>query len=219
MSFRSDFIFAQYPSGGITDPMRADAFFAPPPQVADAPSPESFDRQIDNVERFDEFLFRDLSFEQVDAMSPNVGDADRTVPTPHESWSTSSNYSFDHSNPSEFETHGSVDSYRDSMQASISSPESSNHSQYISSLNPAEAHGTVDRGPNFLARGCSTATQQPGSVTCVDPAALSVHMISDSTADMMAPSGKPFKCPVCPFCKSERMCLCSWFTPFASLCA
>ncbi len=107
------------------------------------------------------------------------------------------------------------------MQANISSAEYTDPLPYIPPLNLAEAHGTIDLNPNFLA-DYSTTMQELEFVTCVAPAALdlseSAHVISDSEAQV-APVKKPFKCPLCPFCKSEPMCICNWFTLLASLCA
>ena len=46
--------------------------------------------------------------------------------------------------------------------------------------------------------------------------ALSVHVISDAEAQM-APVEKPFKCPQCPFCKLEPICICNWLILLTSL--
>jgi hypothetical protein len=193
----------QYPSSEITDPMRDDRCCPSPLQLTDAPPPELFDQECDNDEEVREF---NCSPEQMGTFFPSSRDTNPAIYT-----KISTPYAFTYLNPSEFETHG-----LHSMQALISSTELTDPLPYIPPLNPAEAHGTMDLDTNFLAGDYSTARQQLESVAGVDPAALPVHVISDSEAQM-APVKKPFKCPHCSFCKSEPMCISNWFTPLASL--
>jgi hypothetical protein len=216
--------FIQYPSSEITDPMRDDPCYPPPLQLTgtDAPSSELFDQEFDNDEEVSEF-YRNLSSEQIGALF-NSRDTNPAISTKISTLSAftdstdstheiaSSQYSFnvtssesDYLNPSEFETHGSVNSslYSAAMQASISSAAEFADRLPYTPLNPAEAHGSMYLNSNF-ADGYSTAMQQLESVTCVDPAALTqaAHVISDSEVQM-APVKKPFKCPHCSFCKPE----------------
>ena len=111
MSLEPDFI--PYPSSQGTDTMGPDLFFAPDPQLAFAPSPESFDREVDN-EEFD----LELSFKEFDDFFATFRDAIPVAPTPSaEKDSTdsvyTSQYSYDltpsdYSISSEIESRGSV---------------------------------------------------------------------------------------------------------------
>lgn len=232
------FDFIGYSSSEITEPdlMREDPCYPPSPplQLNNAP-PELFDQEFDNDEELSEY---NLTPEQQFAFFSSSRNTSPTVSakisnpasaftdsTDSSSEIASSQYSFnatssesEYLDPSEFETHGL---YHDSMQTFISSAEFTNSLPYIPPLNPAEAHGTMDLNPN-LTDDYSTVMHQLETVTCVDPAALSVHAISDVISDskaQMAPVRKPFKCPHCPFCESEPMCICNWLTLLASLCA
>ena len=236
--------FIHYPSSEITDLMREDPCYPPPRplQLTDAPSPESFDQEVDSDEEVSTYL----PSEQIDALFSATGTRDTnpaistTISTPStitSSTDSSSQYSFsitpsesEYLKLSEFETHDSVNSRLYSMQAFISSPEFTNPLPCIPPVNLAEVRGTMDLNPSFFADNYSTPVQLE-SATCVNPAALSraggidtalsPHVISDSGAQM-APVKKPlkpFKCPLCPFCKSEPICICNWLTPLASLCA
>lgn len=97
--------------------------------------------------------------------------------------------------------HAPQQHWRYGTQTFISSPEFTAPLPHIPPLNPAGVHGIMDVNPSFFDH--STATQQPGSVTCVDPAALSVpvHMTSDLQAQK---AKKPFKCPICAFCSARK---------------
>jgi hypothetical protein len=111
MSFEPDFI--PYPSSQGTNTMGPDLFFAPDPQLAFAPSPESFDREVDN-EEFD----LELSFKEFDVFFATFGDTISVAPTPSAvTDSTESVYTSqcscdltpsDYSIPSEIEFRGSV---------------------------------------------------------------------------------------------------------------
>jgi hypothetical protein len=220
--------FIQYPSGGeITDPMREDPCCPPPLQLTDAPSSELFDQEFDNDDEVSEF-YRKFSSEQIDALfsSRDTNPAISTkISTPSAFTNSTdsshefgcSQYSFnvtssesDYLNPSEFDSdaHGSVNSSLYGTQAFISPAEFTSRLPYTH-LNPAETmDGTMCLNSD-LADEYSAAMQQLESVTCVDPAALTqaVHVISDSEVQM-APVRKPFKCPLCSFCRSEPMCIC-----------
>jgi hypothetical protein len=214
------------------DPYNPSCPPGPPLQLT-----ELFDHEFDNNEEINEFG-RNLSPEQIDAFF-NSRDSTPAISTKISTPSAFTNstdsscetapsqYSFnftpsesDYLNPSEFETDGSANSSFYSAQASISSAEFTDPLPYFPPLNPTEAHGSMDL-PNFVTDDYSTAMQQLESVTCVDPAALSVHVIEDSKAQMtaqMAPIEKPFKCPLCLFCESEaRDFINHWLTLLASL--
>lgn len=187
--------FIHYPSCEIPVIKKEDSFRH---QLNDTRSPELFDQDVDNNEDVSEFvpsrkigaMFSDPHDTNL-AISTNISIPSAFASSPTDS-SYSSQYSF---SLSEFETHGSV--YH-SMQAFISSAEFANHLPCIPPHIPADAHGTMDLKPTFLAAG---SVQGLDPLTCVNPAALSVHVVSDSESQM-APVKKPFKCPQCPFCKS-----------------
>jgi hypothetical protein len=187
-------------------------------QLADTPSPELFDQEWDNNEEVSEF---DLPPEEINALFSSNRNTNPVISTKISTLSgftdstdssyeiTSSQYSFDISssesdylNP-EFENYSSANT---GLQAFIPSV-GFDPFPYI----PAESHGTIDFN---LAAGSSTAMHQLGSVTCVDPAALTVH--TDTEAQMT-----PFKLesPNSPFRKSEPMCIWNWLTLLPSPCA
>jgi hypothetical protein len=67
----------------------ADAFFAPPPQTADAPSPESFDQEVDKeVGEFD----LNWSFDQLDNFFFTYRDTIPVISPPALTYSTDSGY-------------------------------------------------------------------------------------------------------------------------------
>jgi hypothetical protein len=219
--------YIQYPFSEITDPMMDDPCCPPPLPLTDTPSPELFDEDFDNNEEVSEF---DLPPDQVDALFSRTRNTNPDISTKISTLSAftdstdssyelaSSQYSFDitssesdYLNPSEFENRCSVNS---ELQPFISSAEFTDPLPYIPPLNSAESHGTMGLDTFFLRDDSSTTTQQLESVTCVDPAALTVHMISDAEAQMT-----PFNSPHSPFCKSEPICVCIWLTLLASFCA
>ena len=211
-------MYLDYPYSEITDPMKEDPYDPPssPLQLLDVPSPESFDQECDNdeevakyscsPERMDHFFPGDYNLAistQVSTLSAFTNSTDSSYEI-----GASSQYSFNatssnYANHSELETHGSMNS-----SLCMQTFEFANPLLYdIPPLNPAEAHGTMDLKSNSFADDYFTAMQQLGSLTCVDPAALSVQQVSDSEAQTApVPVKKPFKCPLCPFGKSESMC-------------
>jgi hypothetical protein len=140
MSFEQDFI--PYPSSQGTDVMGPDLFFAPDPQLAFAPSPESFDREVDN-EEFD----LELSLKEFDDFFATFGDTIPVVPTPSVvTDSTESVYTSqyscdltpsDYSIPSEIESRGSVYDGLYSTHASVYSAAFSDPLPSIPPLSPA----------------------------------------------------------------------------------
>jgi hypothetical protein len=234
--------FVQYPSCETTESMWEDPGYPPGPplQPTDALSSELFDHEFDNDEGVSEFC-RNLSPEQIDALFSSRDTTPSAISTKISTPSSSTNstdssyetapsqYSFSHTssesdylNTSEFETDGSVNSSLYSAPQAFISPADTDHLPYIPPLNLTEAHGNMELNPNFLADNYSTTMQQPESVTCVDPAALSVgpvHVISDSESkEQMAQFKKPFKCPMCLFSESvARDFIYYWLTLLASL--
>lgn len=191
-----------YPSCEIPGIKREDSFCHS--ALNNARSPELFDQEIDNIEDVSEFV----PSRQIGAIFSGPHDTNLAIstnisdPSPFASSPTDSSYSSQYSfSVSEFETHGSVNSgLYHSVQAYISSAEfaTGNHLPCIPPpLVPANSHGTMDLKPIFLA---GDSMQRLDPLTCVNPAALSVHVVSDS--ETQAPVKKPFKCPQCPFCKS-----------------
>jgi hypothetical protein len=227
------FNFIPYTSGDIAGPTREDPCFPPLAQLNESPSPELFDQEVDDDNEVNEFH---CPSEKMDAFfhsprDPNPDISTRiSIPSAFTN-STGSSYEIESSqysfnvtssgseylSPLEFETRGSVNSWLD-MQAFTPSPEFTGP---LPPLNTAEAHGTMDLSSNLLTHNYPTSMQQLGSVACVDPAALSVRVNSESEAQKAsawATVKKPFECPHCSFCKSEPMCICNWLTLLDSLC-
>ena len=204
MSFEPDFI--RYPSSKGTDVMKADLFFAPDPQLAHAPSPESFDLEVDNDKEVEEFDL-DLSFKQFDDFFANFRDTIPVAPAPstvtHSTGSiyeSSSQYSCDftlsdYSIPSEIESCGSVnDGLYNTPPPAYSVIAFPNPSPYIQPPSPVKA-----------------ATVQKSSTGTFSAA---VHVV---LGEALGPV-KPFKCKLCPFCESETRYLINyWLTLLASL--
>jgi hypothetical protein len=71
MSFVPDLI--QSPSTESADALRPGLFFAPPPQHTDAPSPESFDQEVAELDL-------DLAFEPIDDFFTTFRDSMRHMP-------------------------------------------------------------------------------------------------------------------------------------------
>jgi hypothetical protein len=193
MSFEPDFIW--YPSSKRTDAMKADLFFtpdpffAPDPQLADAPSPETFDLEVDNDKEVEEFDL-DLSFKQFDDFFATIRATIPVVPTPsavtHSTESIyegSSQYSSgltlsDYSIPSEIESRGSVNDGLYNTHASVYSAAFSDTPSSFPPPSPANA----------------VAVQEYTTFALSAP----VHMVPDEAHG----PAKPFKCLLCPFCES-----------------
>jgi hypothetical protein len=178
MSFEQDFI--PYPSSQGTDAMGPDLFFAPDPQLAFAPSPESFDREVDN-EEFD----LELSLKEFDDFFATFGDTIPVVPTPSVvTDSTESVYTSqyscdltpsDYSIPSEIESRGSVYDGLYSTHASVYSAAFSDPLPSIPPLSPA------------------------ANAVGMQESAFPAH-VAPGEADEVV---KPFKCHLCSFCESD----------------
>ena len=204
----------------VTDPTRDDPgpCYRPPLQLTDSPSPELFDQECDNDEEVSGFR---CSADQINTLFNSARDTNPAISTRISTLSAftdstdssyeiaSSQYSFDfpssesdYFNPSEseFESHCSVKSERQLFNSPV---EFTDPLPYIPPLNTAEAHGTMHLEPNFLADRYPTAMQQLESVTCVNPAVLSAHVISDA----IAPVQRPLESPHSPFRKPEPMCI------------
>ena len=194
MSFEPNFI--QYPSskGAGPDAMKADLFFAPDPQLAVAPSPDTFfDQEVDNDKEVEEFDL-ELNFKEFDDFFATICDTIPVVPTPsvvnHSTESayevSSSQYSCDftlseYSIPSEIESRDSVNDGLYSTHASVYSAAFSNSAQSIPPRSPAKA----------------VAVQE--STVALSAA---VRVVPGEAREAHGPV-KPFKCPLCPFCESE----------------
>ncbi|KAF8490812.1 hypothetical protein F5888DRAFT_1909823 [Russula emetica] len=209
-----------------TDALMPELFFAPPPQHTDAPSPESFDQEVAELDL-------DLLFEQFDFLPtfydtiPVISDPSAlTYSTESVQEVTSSHYSSDFTQsdypvPSEIENHYSSNNGLSGTHDFIDSDVFSNGPPSTQPLHPAEAQfdsGTSDLSPNFVGISpedssisapvpfsvplLSTAMQPPTSVV---PAPLPVHVTPDSEAHTMAPApDRQFKCPLCPRTSKRR---------------
>ncbi len=202
--------------------MKADLFFAPDPPVADAPSPETFDLEVDNDKEVEDFDL-ELSFKQFDDFFATFRDTIPVAPTPsvvthstESAYEVSSQYSCDftlsdYSLPSEIESPGSVNDGLYSAHASqyscdltlsdysipskIESPGSVNDVLY-------STHASVY--PTAFSNSPSIPPPSPAKAVPVQEsatAALSaaVHVVLDEAHGPV----KPFKCPLCPFCESD----------------
>ena len=188
----------------------ADPFFAPDPQLAFAPSPDSFDQEVDNdaeVERFD----LELSFKQFDDFFAAFHDTIPVVPTPsavtdstdsvYDSEVTFSQYSCgptlsDYSIPSELESRGPVNNVVYDTHPSVYSATFSDFLPSIPPPGPAKAltpYGTLDLDPN------SVAVQESATVAL----SAAVHVVPDKVRGPIKPF--KFKCSLCPFSESETM--------------
>ncbi len=201
-------LFAPTESAGALAP---DLLFAPS-QPVDAPSPESFDKEVTEL-----LVDLDLPSNQFFDFPPTFDDAISAVFTPSIlTYSTdsvrevtSSNYSCDftpsdYSIPSEIDSYGSLNyGTHNSIYSAIS-----NSPPSIPPLHPAKSqadYDTSDLNPSFVGislEDLSTAVQQPTSVVptslpvCVTPA-------SDVQSAPVPAPDKPFNCPHCPLCKAK----------------
>jgi hypothetical protein len=197
----------QYSSSKGTDAMKADLFFAPDPQLADAPPPETFDLEVDNDKEVEEFDF-ESSFKQFDDFFAALGDntIPVAVPTPSAvTYSTGSTYdvsssqyscdltSSDYSIPSEIESRSSVDDELYSTLASVYSSAFSDSPAYIPPPSPAKAVPVQE----FATVALSAA----------------VKVVPDEAHK----PDRPFKCPQCPFGESGGQGFYYWLTLVASL--
>lgn len=175
-------------------------FFAPPPPPADAPSPESFDREVDeeaakldswNFDQFDDFLINFQNNVSAISASPSV-----TYSTDSTFGIDTSLYSYDpspsvYSSPSDIESGSSVSNGLYTMHNPIYSAVFSDGPLPFIPMNPVEAQS--DYGTSDLVT--------PGDIPVIQqrvvPAPLSVSMRPDSEAKTT--QAKPFKCPQCPF--------------------
>lgn len=199
--------------------MRDDPCCSQSLQLADTPSPELFDEEWDNNEEVSGFVPPD----EVTALFSSTHNTNPVISTRISTLSgftdstdssyeiASSQYSFAITSASESDYFNPGFGRRSSAntEPQVFMPEFADPSLYIPPLHLAESHGIGDLNPNFLAGGSSTVTHQFESATCVDPAALTAHMISDTERQMT-----PFKLegPHSPYCKSELMCICNWLT-------
>jgi hypothetical protein len=195
MSFEPDLI--RYPSSKGTEAMKADLFFtpdpffAPDPQLAEAPSPDTFDLEVDNDKEVEDFDL-ELSFKEFDDFFATLRDTIPVVPTPsvvtHSTESayeiSSSQYSCDftlsdYSIPSEIESRDSVNDGLYSTHASVYSAAFSDSPPSFPSPSPVKA----------------VAVQESATVSL----SAAVDVVPGETQGPV----KPFKCPLCPFCESE----------------
>jgi hypothetical protein len=205
MSTSDLFLYPPSESASVTDL----PFFAPPPQPADAPSPETFDNEVGDIDL-------DWSFEQFEDFFSTFRD---TVPASTASaWTLSTDSAYDldstqysygitqsaseYSTPSDLETCGSVD---DGLHVTQDSPS-------FPPLNPVKAqsdYGVTDLYPNFV--GISR-----DDISGVVPVR---EMFDSKVQTVPVRVTKPFKCPHCPFGMSEPTGNYHCLTFLVSLCA
>ena len=182
-----------------------DAFFAPPPPQADAPSPESFDSEEDWSEVDNKVAELDFnwSFDQFDDFYSTYRDSIPVNPTPALTYATDSSYentlsqySNDfspsvYSNPSEFETHSFVNDGVYTIDEFIHSAMLSDYQPSLPTVDTIEAQS--DNGIPDLS---NFVEMSPGDLPAVQQSAF------PAISAQVEPF-KPFKCPQCPFCMSE----------------
>jgi hypothetical protein len=211
----------QYTFTESTDAPGPELFFAPPPQHTDAPSPESFDQEVAGLDL-------DFSFDfDLNKISPTFYDSTGipviSTPSTLTYYSTdsipevtSSHYSSDftqseYSIPSEIESYSSLSNALNEAHVTTHPDIFFDNPPSDQPLHPAEAQiesidfGTSDISPNvgISPEDLFTAKQPPPTI--VVPAALPVHVTPDSEAEMAPALDRPFKCPLCPLCKSETI--------------
>ena len=186
--------FIQYLSCNGTDAMERDPFFAPDPQLAFAPSPDSFDREVDNDKEFEDFDL-ELSLNEFDDIFATFGYPIPVAPAPsvvtHSTESVySSQYSCDsttsdYSIPSEIEFRGSV---YDGLYSPHASVYSAPFSDSLPSIPPPSSAKLV-------------AVQESATTASLFAPA---HVVPGKAHNVHGPV-KSFKCPrhQCDFCKSE----------------
>lgn len=175
-------------------------FFAPPPPPAEAPSPESFDREVDEVAEQDPLNFNQFD----DFFSTFYNNVSAVFTSPSLTYSTDSNYGIDSSqysydappsvtsSPSDFESGSSVNNGLYTTHDAIYSAVFSNSPLPFLPVNPVEARSDYETS-DFV--GIS-----PGDLSVV-PTPLSVNVEPDSV--VKTTQVKPFKCPQCPFGKDS----------------
>jgi len=192
----------QYPSTESTDALRPELFFAPPPQHTDAPSPESFDQEVAELDL-------DLLFEQFDFLPtfydtiPVISDPSAlTYSTDSVQEVTSSHYSSDFTQ-SDYPISSEIESYyslNNGLSAEAQFDSTSDLSPNFVGISPEDS--SISAPVPFSVPLLSTAMQPPTSVV---PAPLPVHVTPDSEAHTMAPApDRQFKCPLCPRTSKRR---------------
>jgi hypothetical protein len=178
-------------------------FFAPPPQCADAPSPESFDKDVDKEVGGLEFNWDLDQFEDFYSTYRNTIPAAFTPSAwTFNTYSTDTGYEFTSSQysygitpsaseyssiPSDIETHGSV----------IDGIYITRDSSSLPAL-PGDAKSDYGTYPNFVGISPSDLSSVQQSATC---GVLPVHVVP--VLEAQTASFKPFKCLHCPFGMSE----------------
>ena len=219
-----------YPSGESSkESTDSDPFFAPKPQTADAPSPESFDDEVDNEVGEIDLTW---SFDHFDDFFSTYRDTIPVNPTPALTYATewsessyetaSSQYSHDaspsvYSTLSEIETCSSVnDGYTTDEFIYSESTVSSNGPAAFPPVDPVQAQS--DYGTSEFP---TVVEISPG-----DPSTVQQDFAPEPFPVMPAQVEpfKPFKCSQCPFGMSEaqsplawEFILGTWLTHLASL--
>lgn len=226
MSFEQDLIWypEEYPPSSA-DERKADLFFAPAPQVAYAPSPDTFDLEVDNYGGFEEFDLESSS-KQID----HFFDTYRyipAVPTPSAvSHSTESLYEVSSQysgcptlSDCSISTFLSENEFLGSVNDGLYSPHSSEYSAAFSDspssvpLSPANMaifdYGTLNLDPNLVA-----------AQEYIFVGSAVAHVVPDKAHEpVKRESVKRFKCPFCPHSEPEArdFIIGSFLIPLASL--
>ncbi|KAF8465222.1 hypothetical protein DFH94DRAFT_359017 [Russula ochroleuca] len=203
MSPKSDF-FQYFPS---ESPDAGLPFFAPPPPPADAPSPESFDREVDEevteldpwtFDQFDDFLSTFHNNVSAVSASPSlIYSTDSTYGI------DSSQYSYDltpsvYSSPSDIESGSSVNNGLYTMNDAIYSAVFSDGPLPFLPVNPAEPQSDYGTSDSVGTSPADLSVMQQS----VAPTPLPVNVRPDSEAEKT--QAKPFKCPHCPFASARK---------------
>ena len=171
--------------------MKGDLFFAPVPQLAHAPSPDTFDLEVDNDKEVEEFDFESSSKQLDDFFATLRDNTIPVVPTPSAvTYSTESTYDVsssqyssdftlsDYSIPSEIESRSSVD---DGLH-------SHNPLTFVYS-------GVFSDSPLSI--------PPPSAAKAVPSQESATLALSAVVKDAAYKPDRPFKCPQCSFGESE----------------
>lgn len=234
MSLEQEFIWYSegYPPSESADEMKKDLFFAPAPQVAYAPSPDTFDLEVDNYGGFEEFDLESSS-KQIDDFFDTYHRYMPVVSTPSAvSHSTESLYEVSSSlyscpTLSDCSTPSiqSENEFRGSVNEGLYSPHSSEYSAAFSDspscVPPTPANKARFDNKTIFDYGSMNLDQNfAGAQESAYVGSAAVHVVPDKAHEAVKrESVKRFWCPFCSHCESEArvFIIGSFLIPLASL--